>query len=174
MSSRKDFGQRADGPTKSNQSFHSSPSCSSGCSIQLSFALRCHTDKMIFESAGQSRYFRLTKIIQILWPGVRVTAERVLRLSTCGRLGWRKDLDVLSIFFVVHWAGRVWLTFRVISAAVSVPSQRYANNEKGFQNFEFSFRKPVVLFRSLYSTVCSHMEPSAKLGSPNWTLESKS
>ena len=25
-----------------------------------------------------------------------------------------------------------------------------------------------------YSTVCSHMEPSAKLGSPNWTLESKS
>ena len=38
---------------------------------------------------------------------------------------------------------------------------------------EFSFRKPVVLFRSLYSKVCSHMEPSAKLGSPNWTLESK-
>ena len=53
-------------------------------------------------------------------------------------------------------------------------AKRYANNEKDFQNFEFSFRKPVVLFRSLYSTVCSHMEPSAKLGSPNWTLESKS
>ena len=68
---------------------------------------------MIFERAGQSRYLRLTKIIQILWPGYRVMAERVLRLSTCGSLlGWRKDLDVLSIFFVVRWAGRVWLTFR--------------------------------------------------------------
>ena len=69
---------------------------------------------MIFESAGQSHYLRLTKIIQILWPGDRVMAERVLRLGTCGRLGWRKDLDVLSesIFFVVRWAGRVWVTFR--------------------------------------------------------------
>ena len=27
---------------------------------------------MIFESAGQSRYLRLTKILQILWPGDRV------------------------------------------------------------------------------------------------------
>ena len=67
---------------------------------------------MIFDSAGESRYLRLTKIIQILWPGDRVVAERVLRPGTCGRLGWRKDLDVLSIFFVVRWAGRVWLTFR--------------------------------------------------------------
>ena len=67
---------------------------------------------MIFDSAGESRYLGLTKIIQILWPGDRVVAERVLRLGTCGRLGWRKDLDVLSIFFVVRWAGRVWLTFR--------------------------------------------------------------
>ena len=28
-------------------------------------------------------------------------------------------------------------------------------------------------FRSPYRTVCSHMEPSAKLGSPNWTLGRK-
>ena len=67
---------------------------------------------MIFESAGQSRYLRLAKIIQILWPGDRVMAERVLRLGTCGRSGRRKDLNLLSIFFVVRWAGRVWLTFR--------------------------------------------------------------
>ena len=33
MSSRNDFGRRADGPTKSNQSSHSSHSCSSGCSF---------------------------------------------------------------------------------------------------------------------------------------------
>ena len=40
--------------------------------VQLSFALRCHADKMIFESAVQSRYLCLTEILQILWPGDRV------------------------------------------------------------------------------------------------------
>ena len=32
------------------------------------------------------------------------------------------------------------------AACESVPSYRYANNEKGFRNFEFRFRKLVVLF----------------------------
>ena len=31
-------------------------------------------------------------------------------------------------------------------ACESVPSERYANNEKGFRNFEFRFQKPVILF----------------------------
>ena len=38
--------------------------------------------------------------------------QGLLRLSACGRLGRRKGLDVLAIFFVVRWAGRAWLTFR--------------------------------------------------------------
>ena len=44
MSSRKDFGRRADGPTKSNQSSHSSLSCSSGCSSNS--PLRCGQDDL--------------------------------------------------------------------------------------------------------------------------------
>ena len=49
----------------------------------------------------------------------------------------------------------------------------YSNNEKGFRNFELGFGNLSFVFRSPYSTVCSHMEPSAKLGSPNWTLVEK-
>ena len=116
MSSRKDFGQQADGPTKSNQSSHSSLSCSSGAHSTLLRASVPHGQDDLW-GAGQSHYLRLTKIIQILWSGNRVMARRVLRLGTCGRLGWKKDLDVLSIFFVVRWAGRVWLIFRRCACA---------------------------------------------------------
>ena len=72
MSSRKDFGRRADGPTKIQPVLSFLSQLLVRLLIQLSFALRCHADKMIFESAGQNRYLRLTKILQILWPGDRV------------------------------------------------------------------------------------------------------
>ena len=44
---------------------------------------------------------------------------------------------------------------------------------KVFEILNFVFGNLSFVFRSPYSTVCSHMEPSAKLGSPNWTLGRK-
>ena len=44
---------------------------------------------------------------------------------------------------------------------------------KVFEILNFVFGNLSFVFRSPYSTVCSHMEPSAKLGSPNWTLGGK-
>ena len=95
MSSRKDFGRRAGGPTKSNQSrsSHSSLSCSSSCSsnspsrfgatrtrrsseLNPSYTTAFPGSNLFLRSqhtsAGQSRYLRLTKILQILLPGDRV------------------------------------------------------------------------------------------------------
>ena len=40
---------------------------------------------------------------------------------------------------------------------------------KVFEILNFVFGNLSFVFRSPYSTVCSHMEPSAKLWSPNWT-----
>ena len=44
---------------------------------------------------------------------------------------------------------------------------------KVFEILNFVFGNLSFVFRLPYSTVCSHMEPSAKLGSPNWTLGRK-
>ena len=44
---------------------------------------------------------------------------------------------------------------------------------KVFEILNFVFGNLSFVFRSPYSTVCSHMEPSAKLGSQNWTLGRK-
>ena len=44
---------------------------------------------------------------------------------------------------------------------------------KVFKILNFVFGNLSFVFRSPYSTVCSHMEQSAKLGSPNWTLGRK-
>ena len=44
---------------------------------------------------------------------------------------------------------------------------------KVFEILNFVFGNLSLVFRSPYSTVCSHMEPSAKLWSPNWTLGRK-
>ena len=44
---------------------------------------------------------------------------------------------------------------------------------KVFEILNFVFGNLSFVFRSPYSTVRSHMEPSAKLGWPNWTLGQK-
>ena len=44
---------------------------------------------------------------------------------------------------------------------------------KVFEILNFVFGNLSFFFRSPYSTVCSHMEPSAKLGLPNWTFGRK-
>ena len=64
------------------------------------------------EATSKSSAFYLSTAWKHACGDVPFQAPSLLRLSTCGRLGRRKDLDVLAIFFVVRWAGRALLTFR--------------------------------------------------------------